>query len=111
MDAKTKAAFINSVAEGTKVPCPKCNLLNESDSSFCFSCGTPLPGDAQNINGFDVSQGEVFGEEEDQTMAMAVASGEGFFPEVQEGKSVFAQGLPAWDLEPPQVAIRRIRKK
>ena len=26
-------------------------------------------------------------------------------------EEIFAQGLPNWDLEPPQVAVRRIRKK
>lgn len=24
---------------------------------------------------------------------------------------IFAQGLPDWDLEPPQVVVRRVRKK
>lgn len=106
MDAKTKAAFINSVAGGTKIPCPKCNLLNEPDSSFCFSCGTPLPGNISNVNAADV---ESFDKAEEQTMD--AVSGEVFFPEVEEEKSAFAQGLPSWDLEPPQVAIRRIRQK
>ena len=108
MDAKTKAAFINSVAGGTKIPCPKCNLLNEPDSSFCFSCGTPLPGNVSNVNGSDA---ESYDEEEEQTMAMDAVSGDVFLPAVQEEKSAFAQGLPSWDLEPPQVAIRRIRQK
>lgn len=31
--------------------------------------------------------------------------------EVATNEEVFAQGLPSWDLEPPQVAVRRIRKK
>ena len=26
-------------------------------------------------------------------------------------EEIFAQGLPDWDLEPPQAAVRRIRKK
>ena len=29
----------------------------------------------------------------------------------QEEVSVFAQGLPEWDLEPPQIMVRRKRKK
>ena len=30
---------------------------------------------------------------------------------VDTEEEVFAQGLPSWDLEPPQVAVRRMRKK
>lgn len=44
MDAKSKANFINSVASGQKIPCPNCNSLNRSDSSFCTFCGTKLEG-------------------------------------------------------------------
>ena len=39
MDAKSKANFINSVAAGTNVPCPKCGASNKADSKFCISCG------------------------------------------------------------------------
>jgi hypothetical protein len=35
-------------------------------------------------------------------------------PEVEEYKepvSVFAQGLPSWDVVPPQIMVRRKKKK
>ena len=31
--------------------------------------------------------------------------------ETEEDDEIFAQGLPSWNLEPPQVAVRRARKK
>lgn len=42
MDAKTNANIINAVANGTQVPCPNCNTMNEADSRFCMTCGAPL---------------------------------------------------------------------
>ena len=42
MEAKSRANFINSVVGGKKIPCPKCNTLNEAGSRFCITCGTPL---------------------------------------------------------------------
>ena len=41
MDAKSKAEFINKVAEGG-IPCPSCGSLNKSDSNFCYACGANL---------------------------------------------------------------------
>ena len=42
MDAKSKANFINSVAAGTNIPCPKCGASNKADSKFCISCGEEI---------------------------------------------------------------------
>ena len=42
MDVRSKINFINSVAGGQKIPCPKCSTLNETDAKFCITCGTPL---------------------------------------------------------------------
>ena len=39
MDAKSRANFINSVASGANIPCPKCGTSNKPDSQFCGSCG------------------------------------------------------------------------
>ena len=50
MDAKSRANFINSVASGQNVPCPKCNTLNEANSKFCASCGSSLEKEMENTN-------------------------------------------------------------
>lgn len=85
MDAKAKADFIHSVAGGQKIPCPNCNQFNEAGSLFCVSCGKKL------------------GEEK---VSKTVPD----LPEEPEISSAFAQGLPAWDIVPPQVVVRRKKR-
>lgn len=103
MDAKSKADFINSVAGGQKIPCPNCNALNEPDFMFCYSCGAKFES-RENVNADSVSQPQqapvrpAF-----QTAAPAPA-------EEPEKVSVFAQGIPDWDMLPPQVVVRRKKK-
>lgn len=93
MDAKSKANFINSVASGTNVPCPKCGTNNKSDSKFCISCGAEIavPQEAQN----NVPAFEPAKEAPAKTIKYV------------EPNNVFAQGLPNWSIEPPQVMVRR----
>lgn len=100
MDAKSKADFINSVAGRQKILCPNCNALNDSDSMFCFSCGTKLEiAEKANLNTNEaVQNGPAF------QMAVSVPV------EEQEDDNAFAQGLPDWDMVPPQVVVRRKRK-
>ncbi len=93
MDAKSKANFINSVAAGQVVPCPKCGTANKPDSKFCVSCGA-----------------EIVVAEAKATPAFApVADSEqkNAASKYVEPVSVFADGLPAWDIVPPQVMVRR----
>lgn len=103
MDAKSKANFINSVVGGQETICINCGTKNKSDSKFCITCGRDL----------------VVTPKEDNAPAFApvkeAATGEAEKVEVKSAKmekyeepiSVFAQGLPAWNLEPPQVMVRR----
>lgn len=96
MDAKSKAKFINSIAEGKAIPCPQCNTANKPDAKFCTACGAKL----------------ITTSEQDDTPASASVSENKQQPAVvkvkdNEAKSVFAEGLPAWDILPPQVIVRR----
>ena len=100
MDAKSRADFINSVAGGQKKTCPDCGALNDSDSVFCFSCGTKLEI-AENVNA-DTDETAQSGSE--LQLASAVPA------EEPEEDSAFAQGLPDWDMVPPQVVVRRKKK-
>lgn len=95
MDAKIKANFINSVASGTNVPCPKCGVSNKSDSKFCISCGAEItaPKEAANNAPAFVPAKE--------TVSPAKTA------RFVEPNNVFAQGLPDWNIEPPQVMVRR----
>lgn len=94
MDAKSKANFINSVADGTNIPCPKCGASNKADSKFCISCGEELVvPKADNTPAFAPAQ--------ETPVAPAKAK------KYVEPQSAFAEGLPAWSIEPPQVMVRR----
>lgn len=95
MDAKSKANFINSVASGTNIPCPKCGTSNKSDSKFCISCGEEIlaPQETQN----DAPAFEPTKEAEVPNKPIKYV----------EPNNVFAQGLPDWSIEPPQVMVRR----
>ena len=104
MDAKARANFINSVAGGQKIPCPKCNYLNESDSRFCAVCGTSLEKKEAEIPFAPIQKEEPKKEPVKEPVKMVVPQ------VVEEEKSVFAEGLPSWDIEPPQIMVRRKRK-
>lgn len=90
MDAKSRANFINAVAAGQTVPCPKCGAANKPESTNCVSCGSAMAASASSAPAFaPVNE------------AQAPAT------KYVEPTSVFADGLPAWDIVPPQVMVRR----
>lgn len=96
MDAKSRAKFINSVADGSNVPCPKCGASNKSDSRFCISCGAEI----------------TITHDEAANSAPAFAAAKETAAPVKivkyvEASSAFAEGLPSWSIEPPQVMVRR----
>lgn len=153
MDAKSKVNFIHSVADGQKIPCPKCGALNRTGARFCITCGAAL-GQAEepapvveelicpkcgtvNESGYKfcvscgtpLEQGDAPKEEPDAPFApikevapkkeeepsepkQAAPVAAVFFQveEEEEEVSIFAEGLPAWDIEPPQMLVRRKRK-
>lgn len=95
MDAKSRANFINSIASGANVPCPKCGASNKTDSKLCISCGAELSTPqttTENAPAFAPAK---------EAVAPAKTS------RYIEPSNVFAQGLPAWNIEPPQVMVRR----
>ncbi len=98
MDAKSKASFINSVATSVatnqEVVCTACGTPNKSDSKFCISCGKELSDVGSNDNSAAFSSVE--SNEESKTPVKYV-----------EPVNVFAEGLPEWSVEPPQVVVRR----
>lgn len=90
MDAKSRANFINSVAAGETIPCPTCNAANKPGAKFCLSCGTELKAPAASAPAFS-------------SVEEAPAAAEKY----SEPVSAFAEGLPTWDIVPPQVMVRR----
>lgn len=95
MDAKSKANFINSVASGATISCPKCGAANNSDSRFCISCGTEI-----NIPQITQKDAPAFANVKETEQPIQISK-------YVEPKNVFAEGLPEWSIEPPQIMVRR----
>ena len=93
MDAKSRANLINSVAKAKTLPCPACGTQNPSTSKFCITCGSSMTG-TSNTPAF-------------QTVADDASSGAKKASSYVEPDCVFADGLPEWDIVPPQVMVRR----
>lgn len=109
MNARSKADFINSVAGGM-IPCPNCQKLNEPDSKFCEACGTrlvkPEEPKPEATPAFEpvkkVEPAPAFEPVKKTEIKRDVV--------YQEPESVFAKGLPDWDMVPPQVMVRRKKR-
>jgi len=90
MDAKNKAKFILS-STGPEVTCPSCGARNKPSDEICSSCGGSLVKPAAETT-------PAFTQKQNESKPVVT---------VVEETSAFAQGLPAWDLVPPQVVVRR----
>lgn len=116
MDAKSKANFINSVVAGQTVPCPKCEASNKPDAKFCVTCGAEMsapssaPAFAPIADDAAPSNAPAFAPIADDAAPAAPAAPKAPAPKAvvyEEPVSAFADGLPSWDLNPPQVVVRR----
>ncbi len=94
MDAKSKAKFINSVDAGTEVPRPDCGASETVGSSLCDPCTETPAAPAADA-------APLFAPMKERIVAPARAK------KYIEHRSAFAEGLPEWSIEPPQVPIRR----
>ena len=86
-----------------EILCQHCGAANTSDSQFCFSCGKEVKTVESNAPAFAPVAQEV---------VSAKAEAKEAVPVVKKGKYVepdnaFAQGLPSWDVVPPQIVVRR----
>lgn len=113
MDAKSRANFINSVASGAIIPCPKCGTGNTSDSRFCIYCGTEIAAykSTQNTQASAPAFAPI-SDAEDECVCDVDTSDDVENVYVSDDRyvepnNVFAQGLPDWTIEPPQVMVRR----
>ena len=134
MDAKSKAEFINAVASGAEIPCPQCGARNTSSSKYCMTCGAELSvsekqttaapafapvsdenaspeAPANNAPAFAPVSDENASPEAPANDAPAFEPAKAAPPPVVEKyvepHNVFADGLPEWSIEPPQVMVRR----
>lgn len=110
MDGKSKADFVNSAASDQSRICLKCQTLNRAGARFCITCGENLE---ENKNK----------KMEQMTKSSLPFASIGKEPKVNENtdtqpvhdslrgyhepEGIFANGLPIWTVEPPQVMVRR----
>ena len=97
MDAKSKAEFINSVATGKVLVCQRCGTTNEPGSMFCISCGAALK---QENSKSEPAFSQTIEEKTNTVTPSSVVA-------YNETNAIFADGLPDWDVLPPQVVVRR----
>lgn len=133
MDARSKASFINAVADGQLLVCPNCQFGNPLDSRFCIKCGhqlkenkpvdttpaftsveeTPAVSQSPAFASVEetpaVSQSPAFTSVEEKSSKVKAPAfvSVPVAQEEEEPKSAFAQGLPEWNLEPPMMVVRR----
>lgn len=112
MDAKLRASFINSIGAQPGQPAePKpesagfsvtteeeTRPLPAAEASPFTPAAEPAPAAPQ------AAPASAFAAVKEQSAAPAAAA-----VQAEEEENAFAQGLPAWDLVPPQLAVRKRR--
>lgn len=110
MEERTKADLINAAASGQCIVCPNCSVINRVDAEFCTNCGEKFRGNEiqktenvmENNVPFATIDKNLMVNDHTETEAASNLS-----QVSQETKGTFANGLPLWTLEPPQVMVRR----
>lgn len=91
MDAKSKMSFMNSITPEQDIICSQCGTANTSNYKFCTSCGVKI-SDAVSLAFAPAGETK---ELKQKTI------------QYDEPSAVFAEGLPSWSVEPPQLLVRR----
>lgn len=132
----SSANFVNAAASGEIIPCSNCGKANKPTSKFCTFCGTPLARKVPEAKPAFAPVTEPAPEAKpafapaaepapeakpafapaaepapepapEAKPAFTPAAGPAPAPAAEEPVSVFAQGLPDWDIVPPHVMVRR----
>lgn len=118
MDAKQRASFINSIGTKTDAaPKPEPVITSSTKEEAGMASSVPFDavgGTASLAALSDAAAKAVPVSQPDPTTAFAAVEDRPVAPvsaAVQEEgeENAFAQGLPDWDLVPPQLAVRRRR--
>lgn len=81
-----------TAGQGLAKACPKCGALNPASAKYCGACGTPYPT-VTTEPGRPPARRERVGRQQAEPVFRAA----------------FAERLPDWELEPPQMPVRRHR--
>ena len=101
------------VCSNTKITCPYCSSINENDSNFCYSCGGKLPhNDVEHVNSQENTARVEKINNVDDNHTLIKKHIEIHVPTIEvDEESIFAKDLPEWNIEPPQLPVRRVRGK
>lgn len=91
MDTNGRINLINSISKAEVHICPNCGAVNRAENNYCNTCGSKI-NISQNTN-----KAPAFGQIKESDMPI----------KYKEPSAIFAQGLPSWSIEPPQVVVRR----
>ncbi|MGN1308095.1 MAG: hypothetical protein ACI4V3_10540 [Faecousia sp.] len=117
MDAMSNASFINRIAAGELLPCPKCGAVNKGKRNKCFFCGADFCSTPDGV-ALQPADSSVTDAVRDKPQADPAKAGAAAGADAQaappakpyvEPPCAFAKGLPEWSVEPPQMAVRRRR--
>ena len=102
MDAKQRAQFINAQSSPSEPAIKICsNCGAEVRGKFCTKCGTKYEAPKPAVK--EEPAYNPFAEMKEEPVTNP-------FAEVKEEQSALAKGLPEWNIEPPQVVVRRKRR-
>ena len=101
-----------------EIKCSSCGADVTTGDAFCQKCGAPVAASANQIKcnscGADVEDGDTFCQKCSKPATVVQENNQPAQNEVPkpitvyvEPKVTFASGLPAWNIEPPAVVIRR----
>lgn len=94
MSVKNKNVFSKTDGSGSIVLCSACGAKNKCDDKNCYACGAKL--DVHNDKNMETLAFQPVKESNDTNIQHSTTS-----------TNAFAQGLPSWTVEPPQIMIRR----
>ncbi len=95
-----------------KIFCTKCGAAHEPGTKFCTTCGNKMEEPVFAPVAEEPAPAPAFAPIAEEP-APAPAPAPAFAPVAEkapvkeEAPSVFADGLPEWDIVPPQVMVRR----
>lgn len=103
----TNNTEMNNIPKSDSHTCPSCGKQNNEQAKFCNFCGNRLASQSS-----DNSSVPAFSPVEESTGGSESAIEEPvqeLIPEEMENDTlaIFADGLPQWDIVPPQIMVRR----
>ena len=98
---------MNNAQQSDSNTCPSCGKRNDAQAKFCNFCGNSLA--SQNSDNSFAPAFSPIEESAGGSEPTSAESAQELVPEEMENDTlaIFADGLPQWDIVPPQIMVRR----